>query len=176
MRTPATVGIGLALVSIPVGLAFIRGGTDSARSDDSERPSDSTPGVVEPRRIDALPVALRSEARPAPASLIREGVGWEQTILDLRPIFEALPHLPESDWHKLGYYCRADFDKNDRIGEEDLALFLAAWSDADHALASWTDVNGDGVLDSTDVYEFLEMYSSGECDTEARRALREIIC
>ncbi len=103
-------------------------------------------------------------------------VTCEEYWLLVQPIFDTLPHLDKADIHKLRYFCPADFNKDDQIDDQDLALFGTTWSDESSPLFNWCDLNADGIVDQTDAIEFLREFREGPRNCEELKEQRSIIC
>lgn len=88
--------------------------------------------------------------------------------------------LPESiqrdgEW-RAKYYCPADFNKDDRIDAEDLALYLAVFSAQDGPMASWLDIDADGGVTPSDLEEFINVLERQDCDPAKNAEYRLSIC
>jgi hypothetical protein len=87
--------------------------------------------------------------------------------------------LPDSvrqqPW-RAAFYCPADFNKDDRVDEEDARLFFAVYAERSGPMAGWLDLDGDGAVTGEDVAAFLAAYVEGDCDVSARARLREELC
>jgi hypothetical protein len=115
-------------------------------------------------------ILARRPVRPMPLTTC------EQFWLDVQPIFDMLPHMEKWDIHKLPYFCPADFNKDDRVDEQDLALFAQTWNDQDSPLFNWCDLNGDGFVDAADAVEFMHRFDHGRRDGEQLKEARSTIC
>lgn len=88
--------------------------------------------------------------------------------------------LPESiqrdgEW-RAKYYCPADFNKDDRIDSEDLALFMAVFAAQDGPMALWLDIDADGSITPSDLEEFINVFERQDCDPAKNAEYRLSIC
>jgi hypothetical protein len=131
-------------------------------------------------RFSAVPMSLQSGSTPQPSARrpVKPAalVTCEQFWIEVQPIFDMLPHMEKSDIHKLGYFCPADFNKDDRVDESDLLLFAQTWTDEASPLFNWCDVNADGFVDAADAVEFMSQFNDGPRDGERIKELRSMIC
>lgn len=94
----------------------------------------------------------------------------------LDAIIAFLPHMNYTDVLRPGYFCPADFNRDNVIDATDQTLFLEAWSDISHPLAGWADLNDDGTLDALDVDEFVRRTGTSDCDPAATAERRLLVC
>ncbi len=88
--------------------------------------------------------------------------------------------LPESiqregEW-RARYFCPADFNKDDQIDSDDLALFLAVFSAQDGPMAPWLDIDADGDVTPMDLEQFLNVFERNDCDPAKNAEHRLMVC
>lgn len=83
---------------------------------------------------------------------------------------------PIESWRALNYFCRADFNRDDAVDDQDTRDFLDAWASREGPYAPFLDVNHDGWLNADDVDAFFDAYSANDCDPAAIAEYRLLIC
>lgn len=139
-------------------------------------PSEPAPAITAASFLPDAPAPQRHRLPPRPVKPVVLGPSVEENMRLVQPILDALPNLSRNDVYKLGYFCPADFNKDDRIDEQDFTLFAQTWADENSPLFNWCDMNKDGVVDESDAIEFLHEYREGSCNCEELRDLRSTIC
>ncbi len=130
-------------------------------------PSTAHSAAVRPM-LDFFP-ARRVEP-PAPALSVEQ---WNDLKSRLAAVF---PSCTTDDLFKLDYYCPADFDRDNRVDQGDLAFFVDVWSRGDGLTGHLADLNGDSHLDQQDINAYFEAYFSNDCDPVQKQTLRSQIC
>lgn len=180
---PITIAAGLALAAGALGWAV--SGVDAAANSSAGSAASRTvagfPGTLSPGRTPDSLVRLPDASPQMRIPRVRHTkplplVTCEEYWVLVQPIFDTLPHLDRADIHKLDYFCPGDFNKDDRVDDQDLALFGATWSDESSPLFNWCDLNADGIVDETDAVEFLREFREGPRNCEELKEQRSIIC
>jgi hypothetical protein len=108
------------------------------------------------------------QSGPAVAATIHHPI----SALDPSLITDLPESLRDQPW-RAPFYCPADFNKDDRVDDQDIELFFAVLAAQDGPMAPWLDMDGDAAVTGEDVAWFLSAVATGECDPAARARLRE---